>query len=211
MGIIFQIFPGSLNSQSKAVSQCSQKAFRKDASPLLMGKWQERIPGCLPCHPIHVVSYEKVSYPMFPPTFTSWSMTDDSWRKIRTLGSWLPIAHQVPLRRLGKSTLFLNCSSPIPRYWLDEQANWVQAARLGPIWPLGCTFGPKQRSPWKFISKTAPLPTAHFLLTPVTLSPSLSNLWIPASCLPSLLSWQDFARITGSQCWTFTLHSATMY
>lgn len=112
MGIIFQTFPGSLNSQSKAASQCSQKAFRKDSSPLLMGKWQERIPGSLPCHPIHVVSYEKVSYPMFPPTFTSCSMTDDSGRKIRTLGNWAASSSSGIFEKIRQIYSFLELWQP---------------------------------------------------------------------------------------------------
>lgn len=119
MGIIYQTFPGSFNPQSKAVSQCSQKAFKKDSSPS----------ESLACGSIPVESCEKISYPIFPTMFTRWLMTDGSSGKIKTQESWATNSSSDVFEKIRQICSFLGLGQPhvqvhglISRKW---SAGWI--------------------------------------------------------------------------------------
>lgn len=203
MGIIYQTFPGSFNPQSKAVSQCSQKAFKKDSSPS----------ESLTCSSIPVESCEKISYPIFPTMFTRWLMTDGSSGKIKTQESWATNSSSDVFEKIRQICSFLGLGQPHVQVHGLISREMKCRLDLSPIQPLRCTFSPKQRPCRKSSGKAAPPPTARFLLNTLSLcNPPSATQSFQHHAHALYLADRILQELNSvSQCWTFILHSNIYY
>lgn len=138
---------------------------------------------------------------MFPPTFPSQSVTNDSRRKIRTRENWAAKSSSVVLFKMRQASFFLELCQP---HGLMSRET-VQAASQSHLnlrlhiptqTIIYMTIHHKQRPCWKFLCKTAPVSLLHSPSEHLSLCYfPLSTLGFLAPHLFSLVRQQDYARI----------------